>query len=180
LTQLDAEQVYDAIKLANPGGLGVVETADLNSTKQVSLSLVEAMALAADRDIIARQFTNHFQEVFGIGTRLLMQGRNQFPKLGQAIVYAHLGLMAEFPDSLIARKCGMLEAQTAQQMARRAFDSLQKQDQMDEELAWSQVAELDFWLRSKGNRRNPGTTADLIAASLFVAIQNQLILAPFR
>jgi triphosphoribosyl-dephospho-CoA synthase len=180
LSQLDAEQVYEAIKLANPGGMGVVETADLHSSEPVSLSLVEAMALAADRDIIARQYTNQFEEVFGIGTRLLTRGRKQFSKLGQAIVFAHLGLMAEFPDSLIARKCGLPEAQTAQQLARRAFDSLQRQDQVDEEMDWSQVAELDFWLRAKGNRRNPGTTADLIAASLFVAIQNQLILAPFR
>ncbi|MFC1759755.1 triphosphoribosyl-dephospho-CoA synthase [Planctomycetota bacterium] len=41
------------------------------------------------------------------------------------------------------------------------------------------LADLDFWLRSDGNRRNPGTTADLIAAGLFVALLEELITPPF-
>ena len=31
--------------------------------------------------------------------------------------------------------------------------------------------ELDSWLRSDGNRRNPGTTADLVAATLFAGLR---------
>ena len=38
---------------------------------------------------------------------------------------------------------------------------------------WGAVGELDFWLRSDGHRRNPGTTADWMAASLFVAMFNR-------
>ena len=41
------------------------------------------------------------------------------------------------------------------------------------------VAELDFWMRSDGHRRNPGTTADLIVAGLFVAMINDEISPPF-
>ena len=47
-------------------------------------------------------------------------------------------------------------------------------------LYWSRVSELDFWLRSDGHRRNPGTTADLIATTLFVAIQNRNLQTPFK
>jgi triphosphoribosyl-dephospho-CoA synthase len=42
------------------------------------------------------------------------------------------------------------------------------------------VADLDFWLRSDGHRRNPGTTADLVAAGLFAALRDGIIQAPYR
>ena len=42
------------------------------------------------------------------------------------------------------------------------------------------LADLDFWLRSDGHRRNPGTTADLIAAGLFAALREHQIALPFR
>jgi triphosphoribosyl-dephospho-CoA synthase len=43
-----------------------------------------------------------------------------------------------------------------------------------------ELAKLDFWLRSDGNRRNPGTTADLIAAGLFVALRDSWLTPPFH
>jgi triphosphoribosyl-dephospho-CoA synthase len=39
----------------------------------------------------------------------------------------------------------------------------------------SALAELDFWLRTDGHRRNPGTTADLIAAGLFVGLRERIL-----
>jgi len=42
------------------------------------------------------------------------------------------------------------------------------------------LADFDFWLRSDGHRRNPGTTADLIAAALFVLLRDGLIDPPYR
>ena len=37
------------------------------------------------------------------------------------------------------------------------------------------LADFDFWLRSDGHARNPGTTADMIAAGLFVALRSGLL-----
>ena len=45
---------------------------------------------------------------------------------------------------------------------------------------WRLVADLDFWLRSDGHLRNPGTTADLIAATLFVALYNGTLTVPLN
>ena len=59
----DARHVYRGIRLARPGGLGAVSDQDVASEPTVTLR--EAMAMAADRDSIARQFTNGFREVFG-------------------------------------------------------------------------------------------------------------------
>ena len=42
------------------------------------------------------------------------------------------------------------------------------------------LADLDFFLRSDGNKRNPGTTADLIAAGLFAALRDGLIQPPYK
>ena len=38
--------------------------------------------------------------------------------------------------------------------------------------------EFDAWLRADGHRRNPGTTADLIAASLFAAFRDGILPMP--
>jgi triphosphoribosyl-dephospho-CoA synthase len=45
---------------------------------------------------------------------------------------------------------------------------------------WERSAELDFWMRSDGRRRNPGTSADLIAAGLAVGLYNQQLELNFQ
>ncbi len=96
--------------------------------------------------------------------------------LADAIVDAHLRVMAAFPDSLIARKCGPA---IAEQAADRAAAVLAAGDPEDERRQRA-LADFDFWLRSDGHRRNPGTTADLIAAGLFAALCEGKISPPFR
>jgi triphosphoribosyl-dephospho-CoA synthase len=46
------------------------------------------------------------------------------------------------------------------------------------EASQAAVAELDAWLRAEGNARNPGTTADLVTACLFVALRAATITLP--
>jgi triphosphoribosyl-dephospho-CoA synthase len=40
------------------------------------------------------------------------------------------------------------------------------------------LAELDGWLRAEGHRRNPGATADLLTAALFVLLREGAIRLP--
>ena len=91
--------------------------------------------------------------------------------LEATIIQVHLQLMSTFPDSLIARKCG---AQVAQQSAMRAERALNAGTPGEAEYLEA-VADLDFWLRSDGHRRNPGTTADMIAAGLFSLLRDGII-----
>jgi len=161
-------------------------------TSQGEVDLMAAMKLAADRDSIAKQYTCGLADVFGVGQQLLSQGRSLFEDLNSAIVFAHVAWMAHQPDTLIQRKLGLTVAQQAQQMAQKIIDVVAgtgayrdvlegKQTRLAEssvEEFWRSVAELDFWLRSDGHRRNPGTTADLIAATLFVAIYNGTLSVP--
>jgi triphosphoribosyl-dephospho-CoA synthase len=170
LTVQDTRLVFEAIRLANPSGLGKVDDQDVSA--EPTLPLREVMALAADRDLVARQYANGFHEVFDDGVPALVRGLEVTGCLEGAIIFCHLSLMAKHPDSLIARKRGMDEAEEAACRARAVLDA-----------GWPHgpaeaLAQLDDWLRAVGRGRNPGTTADLVTASLFVALREQILTLP--
>jgi triphosphoribosyl-dephospho-CoA synthase len=167
--------VYEAIRLANPGGLGKVEQADIGAAPPANL--LDAMRLAADRDLVARQYTNNFTDVLGSVVPWLRQACGM-PNwsLADAVVFTFLQLLAVEPDSLIARKCGV---ETARQASTRAAQLVQLGGIAHPDYLRS-LADFDFWLRSDGHRRNPGTTADLIAAGLFVGLRQGFVAPPFR
>ena len=175
LTVADAEKVYAAIRLASPGGLGEASEADVNATAPPSITLLEAMRLAADRDLVARQYANDFREVFVLADRIA--ALSAAGPLGAAIVRAYLELIAEHGDSLVQRKCG---AEMSAQLARRAGRVLEAHRQYGEDVYADALADLDFWLRSDGHRRNPGTSADLVAAALFVLLRDQRLHWPVK
>jgi triphosphoribosyl-dephospho-CoA synthase len=173
LDQLDIEDsrlAYRAIRLANPGGLGRSPEQDV--ADEPTLPLRQIMALAAERDLVARQYADGFQIVFDEGVPALLRGWEQTGYLEQAIILCHLHLLAEHPDSLIARKCGLPVAEEASRRARAVL-----------ERGWpgcgdGPLEDLDAWLTADGHRRNPGTTADLVTASLFVALREGRITWP--
>jgi triphosphoribosyl-dephospho-CoA synthase len=175
LNQIDlaqTAQVFDAIRLANPGGLGRVEDQDVASAP--TLPLRQVMALAADRDLVARQYANAFLEVLQEGVAALQQGLEQTRSLEGTIIFCHLHLLAHHPDSLIARKRGRAEAEEASSRAGEVLRSAWPQGERGRQA----LAQLDAWLRAEGHRRNPGTTADLVTASLFAALREGIITLP--
>jgi triphosphoribosyl-dephospho-CoA synthase len=169
----DSRLVYEAIRLAQPGALGNEKEMDVAGPPPVDL--LAAMRHAQDRDLVARQYANDFQEVFECAASWLVEARGKGWPMTTAIVVAHLRMMSEFPDSLIARKCGPAAAQRSADMAAHALESGDPGD----ERFWSAVGDLDFWLRSDGHKRNPGTTADLITAGLFVCLRQGAIGPPW-
>ena len=174
LTSQDTRDVYEAIRMAHPGGLGKVESADVAEAPPEDL--IAAMRLAADRDLVARQYANEYQDVFETVVPWIRAAVAAGPDLPAAIVHVHVQLMARFPDSLIARRCGTDIALQSAARAQRVLDSgVPGDDAYDFGLS-----DLDFWLRADRHRRNPGTTADLIAAGLFVAIRDAIINPPYR
>ncbi len=172
LTPDDAEAVYAAIRLANPGGLGDAEQWDVGSAAPESL--LKAMKLAADRDLVAGEYATEYSLTFNRVVPAITGGVESGLGLPAAIVQTQIGLLAEFGDSLIARKCGDVINHQVQARAERV---LQAGKPSDEAYA-AALADFDFWLRSDGRRRNPGTTADLIAAGLFVCLRDTLIAPP--
>lgn len=165
LDEEDAAEVFAAIRLANPGGLGSSPAMDVRDRNATPGNLREAMRLARDWDQIARAYDDGFTTIYeGVVPRLeqslVMQG-----DLLLAIRQTQLALLAERPDTLIRRKCGRAVAAEVQ---RRAGEVLRSDPphRMERQTAF------DAFLRADGNRRNPGTTADLIAAGLHVLLSS--------
>jgi triphosphoribosyl-dephospho-CoA synthase len=166
LDATDAQRVYEAIRIARPGGLGQVETADVAGPPPDDL--ITAMRLAADRDMVARQYATGFDTVLREVVPALLETISNRLSLADAIVRVQLQTMSRYPDSLIARKCGDLTAQRAADQAANVLALGQPGD----EAYQRGLSDLDFWLRADGHRRNPGTTADLIAAALFAMLRD--------
>jgi triphosphoribosyl-dephospho-CoA synthase len=167
----DAAKVFEAIRLAAPGGLGRAKDQDIHAAP--TLPLREVMALAADRDLIARQYANGFADVFDLGVPALFEGLRQFRRVEPAIQHCQLVWLATHPDSLIQRKRG---PEVAAEVSRRAKAVLD-QGGIATPAGRDAYADFDRWLRADGHARNPGTTADLITACLFVALRERKMTA---
>jgi triphosphoribosyl-dephospho-CoA synthase len=158
----DARDAYAAIRLARPGGLG--ESAAQDVRDEPTVTLREAMALAADRDAIAREWASGFATTFGKGAPMLERARRDGLPWEDAVVETYLALLAAGPDTLIARKLG---PDAAEAISRRARATLAAGG-VRSHAGRKALAALDRELRDERNTRNPGTTADLTAAAIFV------------
>jgi triphosphoribosyl-dephospho-CoA synthase len=167
LTPDDTKHVYEAIRISCAGGLGRAERADVFADPPADLNLVEAMRLAAAHDSVARQYTNGFADVLQGTAAWIAEAVAREMPLGEAIVWAHVRQLAQCPDSLIGRKCG---TQIAAEATRRAAEALASEKRSQSAFREA-LNEFDTWLRADGHRRNPGTTADLVAAGLFVLLR---------
>jgi triphosphoribosyl-dephospho-CoA synthase len=165
LTPRDGQRVYEAIRLANPGGLGDAEGFDVRTTPG-KVSLLPAMRLAMDRDSIAREYATDFEITFSIGVPTLEKYVRESGDPEASVVQTFLTLLSSIPDSLIARKCGNPEAR---RISRQAGAMLTAGGAFTQQ-GRRRVARWDRSLRREGNRLNPGTTADLTAAALFAVI----------
>lgn len=163
-TVADAAQVYAAIRHAGPGGLGASSAEDVSDTPTVTLR--EAMALAADRDAVAREYVTDFALTFAVGVPAIRAGRQEGLGWTEAAVEAYLTLLASTPDTHIARKLGQAEAEA---VSRSALE-VRAAGGTRSAAGRKALAALDAELRGPRNRRNPGTTADLTCAALFVVI----------
>jgi len=154
----DAADVWRAIAIARPGGLGRVARWDVADAAPDDL--LAAMRLAAPRDAIARLWAEGYEDLVTGPVADLAAELAAGHTLTDAIVRSHLRQLARVPDSLIVRRHG---ADVAAEVSLRAAATLAAAD-------WRPAAAaLDASLRSP-RRINPGTTADLVAAALFVLL----------
>jgi triphosphoribosyl-dephospho-CoA synthase len=163
-TVADARDVYAAIRRAAPGGLGRADAQDVAADPTVTLG--EAMALAAERDGVAREYRSGFRTTFEVGAPALARARGEGLGWDDAVVESYLTLLAAQPDTHIARRAG---AAAALAVSQRAAAALAAGGVRTAEGS-AAVAALDASLRGPGNLANPGTTADLTAAAIFVVL----------
>jgi triphosphoribosyl-dephospho-CoA synthase len=164
LTVEDARLAYAAIRHMQPGGMDQVPQADISG--EPTITLLQAMALAQERDAIAREYVTGFSITFGIGLPALKNARSHGESFSGAIVQTFLTILSEVPDTLIVRKKGM---EWAQQVSQLAADVLAKGGVFTAE-GQAGLVEMDNQLRDKTHMLNPGTTADLTAAATLMAL----------
>jgi triphosphoribosyl-dephospho-CoA synthase len=152
----DAAAAFAAIVAAHPGGLGDAAEHDVRAPARVTLR--EAMAAAAHRDSIASEYATGYAIVFDTGLPLLAEALGEGAPTLDAIVSLHVGLLAAHPDTLIERKAGAPAARAVTAAA------------CEVRAGTRTLEDFDASLRGPGHRLNPGTTADLVAATLLAAL----------
>lgn len=162
LTPDDSQDIYEAIRIAKPGGLGSSSQHDVHAAAPADLLV--AMRHAAPTDAVAAQYANGFSDLF----KRLVPWFEEALRSGRDVLAAaccvQVRWLAAERDGLIVRKCGMEVANEVQSLAARVVQA------ESDDCRRARLQELDRYLRGDGHRRNPGTTADLIAALLFVKL----------
>ena len=161
LTVDDARGAFSAITRANPGGLGRAAAQDVRD--QPGIGLRQAMALAAERDSIARQYSTGYADLFALDWPELPASIDPRPPdaaLTRGVQRLFLRILASWPDSHIVRKHGPAAAQIVSAQAAAWLDH--GQPDLDPAFArWD--------LELKQQALNPGTSADLTVATLMLA-----------
>jgi triphosphoribosyl-dephospho-CoA synthase len=160
----DAQLAYAAIRLAKAGGMGKVPEWDIS--EEPSIPLLQAMKLAQGRDSIAREYATGFAITFEIGLPALTEAAAKGMDYSNAIVQAYLTILSQIPDTLIARKKGM---EAAREVSLHASEVL-RQGGVFTENGRTGIREMDRKLRDPGHTLNPGTTADLTTAAIFLML----------
>ncbi|WP_198598328.1 triphosphoribosyl-dephospho-CoA synthase [Mangrovicella endophytica] len=174
LGEQDAADVFAAIALASPGGLGTAPEHDVHAPP--AIGLVKAMQVAESRDLVARQYAGGYAEIWRVGLPCLLNEEGRPATDSWATIRCFLAFAGAFPDSHIARKYGAEVAADVQRRMQTMGKHLKAHDHSQHALAL--LASLDAEL--KAERLNPGTSADLTVATLFIAKLLESLAQPGR
>jgi triphosphoribosyl-dephospho-CoA synthase len=156
----DTENVYRAIRVAAPGGLGELPEHDV--AQPACLPLVPAMRQAAERDFIARQYATDFADLFDDIVPFFSAALGRHELFEPAVTETFLYLLSRYPDTHIERKHGSKTAGWVSEQARKVLRNYEDTD--SHEIAWGYLHHFDRLLKARGV--NPGTSADLCVAAV--------------
>jgi triphosphoribosyl-dephospho-CoA synthase len=171
LQQADAEDtrwLFNAIELAAPGGLGESDKYDVRQA--VNAPLLKVMAYAAGHDHIARLYTTDYENLFVFALPRLQAYERRWQSWEWATAGLFLDLLAHFPDTHVQRKFGLEKAVEVSRRAAVLSEGLSHADQPEKYQKYLLQADTEF----KREDVNPGTTADLTVASLFILKLEQM------
>ncbi len=155
----DAVEFYKAFKcidvyLEDVDDLSVNDAKSIDEIERRGLTLYDIMKMSAGQDEIAQEWVRGFPRTFA-GARMLAEKVKEMG-INDAIVHSYLTLLAEQPDTLVQKKFG---SSVAEEVSRKASAVLKE---------WSIDAVRLFDDELIRRRINPGTTADITAAALFI------------
>ncbi len=171
-TPMDALDVYDAIAIAKPGGLGKAPELDVTdpaSKKRIlddRVTLFGVFKIASEWDSIAYEWVNNYPITFDVGYPYFIQQLQGVGDINVATVHTFLKILSEVPDTLVARRVGLAKAKEVSMRAERVLEIGGLMTPEGKRSLWA----LDEDLRKASQKLNPGTTADITAAVLAVSI----------
>lgn len=163
----DAINLYSAINIADAGGMGEQDEYDVASDDASELlrknnqSMYDVLAISAPWDRLASELTTNLPVCFDIGYKEYSTLKKQ-TTLNRSAVITFLKILSTTPDTLISRKYGDEKAREVSEIALELIGYRDADNFLDK------VAEFDDYLFE--NKLNPGTTADLTAASIMITL----------
>jgi len=171
-TPEDAVDVYEAIRIAKPSGLGKASDLDVNDPTAIErirdekISLLEVFKIAEKYDTICSEWVKNYPVTFDLAYPSLIDGLRNSRDPGLAIVQTFLQVLAEVPDTFIARKTSL---EKARQISLKAKE-ITELGGPETSLGRKSLDEFDKELKKSSNLLNPGTTADIIGAALALCV----------
>ncbi|MEM1552483.1 MAG: triphosphoribosyl-dephospho-CoA synthase [Candidatus Bathyarchaeia archaeon] len=171
-TPEDAVAVYEAVRTAKPSGLGKAPDLDVNDPNSIKriidekISLYQVFKIASSYDMVCSEWVNNYRVTFEHAYPMLMRNLKEDGDLNTAIIHTFLAILAKHPDTFIARKVGLKKACEVSAMAEEVL----KSGGLKKVVGRKKLRQFDAMLRKESNLLNPGTTADIIAAALALAV----------
>jgi len=165
----DADWVFRAITLASPGGLGDSEQADV--AEKPSVTLLEAMEIAQNKDRIAYQFTSCYKDIFEFTILMYNSTLAKFGNFNWAALSVYAALLSQYPDSHIERKFGSQYSGWVSVKMQEVQQALAHTNEPESLLPLLHKVDQEF--KAKGI--NPGTSADITVATVLVLFLEQLV-----
>jgi len=171
-TPRDAVNVYDAISIAEPGGLGkapkldVADPASKQKILEENVTLYDVFKISSSWDSVSSEWVSGYSITFDLGYPYFADVLKKTKDANIAVVHTFLKILSEVPDTLIARKLGSAKAKEVSAKAKRVLEA----GALTTVNGREKLLQFDKKLRDPKHRLNPGTTADLTAAVLAVAL----------
>jgi len=170
-TALDSVHLYEAVNIANPGGLNEAPYLDVKDPeskerlRKENVTLFEVFRLASAYDNICAEWVSNYAITFDLAYPYLTEQLKNKP-LNTAVVHTFLKILSNHPDTFITRKLGKEKAIEVSSEAKEILDL----GGLVTAMGKTKLKEFDKKLRSTQNKCNPGTSADLTAAALALCV----------
>jgi triphosphoribosyl-dephospho-CoA synthase len=162
-TMDDALEVYSAFPKAqvkvgqDVPELDVMDESSKAEIRKKQLSFHEILTISASYDLISRELVDGFKLTFRYAKLIANLAKDE--RINDAITHADLRLLSEEEDTFITMKFGAEKSRYVKERATEIVNTGYKR---------AEIEEFDDELVREG--LNPGSTADIIAAALFVSI----------
>jgi triphosphoribosyl-dephospho-CoA synthase len=170
-TVSDAISLYKAINIAEAGGMGDQAEFDVSNNEfqdeliSKNQNMYDVLKISASWDCLANELTSKMPITFNIGFKTFNKYKKNY-SINNSTVLTFLKILSDVPDTLISRKYNKEKAKEVSKLSKELLDN----GDFFTSSFNKKLRELDDFLFK--NKLNPGTTADLTAASIMISYLN--------